>query len=586
MSFFVFCDEQHLPALDRLDQHLVGVSRFTAQRFATNAGTLCLYGDQSGQSIAYETTADGDFIAVCGSLLYKGEAGSRARQQLLHDFSAETFAWQDLVGTHSVLLRKHGSLYLFSDGLGASRLYRADGPSLWSNSFIAMLEIAAPRRLDVQACYEYVIAGSVYGEKTLVEGVEAMPPNTLVRFDADGNTDIRQLASPIRQSEDPARLAASLDACADRFNAQLDAVFGPIAANYGDRLRLSFSGGFDSRLMLAMLMRHGARPTLFVYGNDADEDVRIARLISRAEHLELQCVDKSLVPPTAPEAFAEQIERNLYAFDGWKVEMPLFDFGADREDRLRRHLDGQVPLNGSLGEIYRNFFYMPDRPSSTGAVVSTFYSQYDPRAFTDRFVEADYRRGMQQAIRQAIGADSDRLRRSQVELAYPMFRGRFWTGRDAANNQRFGTMFFPFLEHAAIANTASAPIRFKDLGRLQGCMISRINPRLAAYPSDYGFALGGARPLKYRVKTFLGTQRPPALRKLSFRLTRRHREARAGALSAEYLAQVIDPGFPVMRQLFEIERLNSAVQYGLVATLEYLAQRYDLSPAPRRGTED
>jgi asparagine synthase (glutamine-hydrolysing) len=110
-------------------------------------------------------------------------------------------------------------------------------------------------------------------------------------------------------------------------------------------------------------------------------------------------------------------------------------------------------------------------------------------------------------------------------------------------------------------------------------MIGQINSRLANYPSDYGFALNGPRPLKYRLKTFLGTQRPPELRKLSFRLTHRSMQPRTGPLSAEYLSQVIDIDFPVMRALFNLDAVNSASQFGLIATLEYLGQRYNLSVA-------
>ncbi len=329
--------------------------------------------------------------------------------------------------------------------------------------------------------------------------------------------------------------------------------------------------------MLAMLMKHGARPTLFVYGRSMTTRMyRIARTICKAEGLPLECIDKSTVPAPDPEAFIGETEKNLFAFDGWKVETPLFDFGADRQDRLKRHVDGQVPLNGSLGEIYRNFFYMPDRPSSTGAVISTFYSRYDPRAFTDKFDEKTYRAAMAESMREAIGAESDELERSQVEELYPKFRGRFWTGRDAQINQRFGPMFFPYLEHTAISNTAKIPIRLKDLGYLQGRMIGRVNSRLANYPSDYGFALNGPRPLKYRIKTFLGTQRPPGLRKLSFRMTHRVQQPRTGALSDAYLSRVIDLEFPIMRSLFNLDAVNSSTQYGLIATLEYLAQRYNL----------
>ena len=281
----------------------------------------------------------------------------------------------------------------------------------------------------------------------------------------------------------------------------------------------------------AIDQQQSGRPTLFVYGGPDDEDVQIARLITEAEGLPLEHIDKSTVPAPDPEAFIGETEKNLFAFDGWKVETPLFDFGADRQDRLKRHVDGQVPLNGSLGEIYRNFFYMPDRPSSTGAVISTFYSRYDPRAFTDNFDEKDYRSAMAESMREAIGAESDELERSQVEELYPKFRGRFWTGRDAQINQRFGPMFFPYLEHAAISNTAKIPIGLKDLGYLQGRMIGRINSRLADYPSDYGF-----RPERSATAQVSGKDLPrhPAstgLRKLSFRMTHRVQEPRTGALS-------------------------------------------------------
>ena len=534
---------------------------------------ILLFGDQSGAGPAYFEAPNGDFIAVFGSLIYKGDAVPTALPSLLSDFRLDAFEWKGLVGTHTILIHKDGRLHVFCDGLGASKLYSNKESNIWSNSFLAMLELCAPHVFDIQACCEYVCNGAVFGSRTLVEEVAALPANTILSVAVD-ETKILHRPGPI--ANEVPDVPKTLDAIADYHWARLEQVFAPIARNYGDRIRLSFSGGFDSRLMLAMLIKHGAKPTLFVYGDEDDEDVRIARIISKAEGLSLECIDKGATPAPDLDAFIEETEKNLFAFDGWKVETPLFDFGEDRKDRLKRHVDGQVPLNGSLGEIYRNFFYMPDRPSSTGAVISTFYSRYDPRAFTKRFDEKTFRSAMAQAMREAIGATTDDLTRSQVEELYPKFRGRFWTGRDASNNQRFGPMFFPYLEHAAISDTAKVPIRFKDLGYLQGRMIERINPRLAAYPSDYGFALDGPRPLKYRVKTWLGTQRPSALRKLSFRMTHRSPQPRTGPLAPEYLSTVIDLDFPIMRSLFNLDAVNSSTQYGLIATLEYLAQRYNL----------
>ncbi len=573
MSFFILVKNH--PPRRPLDAFCASVEpQFRQPRDITVGDVhILLFGDQSGAGPAYFEAPNGDFIAVFGSLIYKGDAVPAALPSLLSDFRLDSFEWKGLVGTHTILIHKDGRLHVFGDGLGACRLYSNREGSIWSDSFMAVLELCAPRVFDIQACYEYVYNGAVFGSRTLVEEVAALPANTILSVAGD-ETKILHRRNPI--ANEVPDVPQTLDAIADYHCARLEQIFEPIARNYGDRIRLSFSGGFDSRLMLAMLIEHGAKPTLFVYGDEDDEDVRIARIISKAEGLSLECIDKGATASLDLDAFIEETEKNLFAFDGWKVETPLFDFGADRKDRLKRHVDGQVPLNGSLGEIYRNFFYMPDRRSSTAAVVSTFYSPYDPRSLTDRFNEQGYRSAMGAAMREAIGAESDELARSQVEELYPKFRGRFWTGRDAQINQRFGPMFFPYLEPAAISNTAKIPIRFKDLGYLQGRMIAHVNPALTAYPSDYGFALDGPRPLKYRLKTFLSTQRPAALRKLSFRLKNRARQPLDKPLTPPYLSRVIDLEFPIMRALFNIERVNSANQYGLIATLEYLGQRYNL----------
>ena len=572
MSFFIFATDPRLgDAIDAFSANAAIAGFAPSQDVALPAGRLLLFTDQSGNRPAFHDAGDGEFAAALGTLLYRGRDGERAMRSLYEDFDPAGFDWRGLLGIHIVLVRKRGVLYVLGDGLGACKLYRNADGDLYSNSFLAMCEVGDPKNFDIQACYEYVINGSVFGTRTLAEGITSLPAQAMLA--ADQTIHIRTLADPV--NSEPVDTADSLDDIARRHIAQLDEVFGPIAAAYGDRLRLSFSGGFDSRLILAMLMRHDVRPTLFVYGDDDDDDVQIARRICAGESLELQCVDKDSTE-VDPDAFEHKLRTDLYAFDGWKVEQTLFDFGVDRDDRLARHHDGRIPLNGSLGEIYRNFHYMPDRPASAEDLVSTFYSQYDPRAFSLRFDEARYRTLLADAMRQAIGAAGGRLARHQIEALYPKFRGRFWTGRDAQINQRFGPMFFPYLEHTAATNTSGIPIRYKDLGVLQGRMIELVNGRLAAYPSDYGFSLSGPRPWRYRAKTLIGTWRPPAVRRLSFRLRVRSPDPRTGALSDDFLGRVMDPALPLMSELFLLERVYSAHQFGRIVSLEYLGQHCGL----------
>ena len=555
MSFFLLFKDGILP-------NTLGAFSLTAEnhgfkeerRLTIGSHQLILHQDQTQSNAAFYRGANGDFVATLGSIMFGDRPSPDCLPTLLAQYNHENFTWKGLLGTHILLIKKGNTLRICGDGLGASKIYANEDNSVWSNSFLAMLEVTNSKAFDSQACYEYVTSGAVFGNKTLVDGIQTLPANAILAIDGE-NKQILQRPSPIENNSP--ETGATLEQITEDHCKRLSKVFAPIAENYGDRIRLSFSGGFDSRLMLAMLMKHGAKPALFVYGGPHDQDVQIARLITEAEGLPLEHIDKSTVPAPDPEAFIGETEKTLFAFDGWKVETPLFD----------------------LGEVLPKFLLFAHRPSSTEAVVSTFYSRYDPKAFTNRFDERRYRSAMKTAMREAIGADSDQLHRSQVEELYPKFRGRFWTGRDAQINQRFGPMFFPFLEHAAISNTAKIPISFKNLGYLQGRMIGQINSRLANYPSDYGFALNGPRPLKYRLKTFLGTQRPPELRKLSFRLTHRSMQPRTGPLSPEYLSQVIDIDFPVMRALFNLDAVNSASQFGLIATLEYLGQRYNLSVA-------
>ena len=160
---------------------------------------------------------------------------------------------------------------------------------------------------------------------------------------------------------------------------------------------------------------------------------------------------------------------------------------------MSRHLDGQVPLNGSLGEIYRNFFYMPDRPSSTAAVISTFYSRYDPKVFTVALRRKDVSFGDGgHAMRQAIGtAFKSNSRAGRVEELTLKFHGRFWTGRDAADK--------PALRPDVLSLPGACGDEYrKDALNFRAWAIFKVARSAGsarAWPviSDYGFALDGPR---------------------------------------------------------------------------------------------
>ena len=552
---------------------------FQPQHSLSVAGyALDLFGNLTGNDPQLVTFESGDFIASYGLLFYRDACGEAALTSFHRDFDAERFDWDGLSGLATLLVKKDGRLHLIGDGLGSCKIFHDSDFSLLSNSFVALAHLGAASALDRQGCFEYVFAGSCYGRRTLLSGISSLPPNAIAALHAGGCTVI-QRPSPISQKSWPEDV--DLDRVARHHIERVDSLMAPVVAHYGDRLRLSFSGGYDSRLALASLLKRGARPTLFTYGGAQSLDVRIAREIAEAEGLAFEQIDKSRVATPPPEDLPALLERDLFAFDGWKSDEGLFSNGADHADRLRRHENGQLPINGSLGEIYRNFFYLPDGPLPALDLVSTFYAQYDPACGGPLFDEDAYRARLAETIAEDVAAEDGRLARWQVEAAYPLFRGRYWSGHDGQINQRFGPMLFPYLEHALISDTARIPLKLKDLGLLQGRMIELQNERLAAYPSDYGYALSAPRPLKHRLLYALNCRRPMALRRRAFRLKNRRPEPRPDVLSPAYLSKVIDPDLPHTASLFRTEAMTSASQFNRVATLEYLATRLDLqAPEP------
>jgi asparagine synthase (glutamine-hydrolysing) len=260
-------------------------------------------------------------------------------------------------------------------------------------------------------------------------------------------------------------------------------------------------------------------------------------------------------------------------FDAWRVD-GIFDDGSDALDRRKRHDRGRIPLNGSLGEIYRNFFYIPDRSLSLKGVVDSFFSGYAPSACTDRFSAPGYAAGLIRAFQDALGSDDERVSRSEIERLYPLIRGRDWTGRDVTLNLRFGRMFFPFMQAQLIDGTAEIPVRFKNYGLFEARLIERLAPSIARYPSAYGHCFCEPPPLPYRAKTWLTLFRPSSLRRYSYRLRFANPRPRPSYLGREYLGRLMDCSMPYMRRYFHLDHLHDPNVFNRVATMEYIFQRY------------
>lgn len=534
--------------------------------------SLRLFTGVDGGSPVMVRRADGDFACALGTLFYRDSFGDAALAQLYEDFAgAPTLESGRLLGHYVAIIRKQGRLHLFTDGLGSCKIYSTAGDTVLSNSFIAALALAPKLTINPQACYEYAWQGSVFGKHTVFDEVTALPCDGLIV--ADNRVRLERIGPRI--SLDPARNDEPLEAVAERCLEPLRRNFRTYAAHFPHHIRTALSGGFDSRLLLALLLDAGVSPSLYVYGRTQDPDVLVARDIASGMGLSLDIIDKSErgVPETEPE-MRQIVERDVAGFDGWK-NVGIFDGGVDYEDRVERVRDGFCLMNGSLGEIFRNFFYLSRRPFSLRETVWAFYWRVDPAACTDEFAPSAYTAALADTSARSLNTSAAWLSRSQVELLYPLIRGRYWTGRDVALNQRFGPALFPFMEPSVIEGTAGIPIRHKQYGRLEAQMIHMINPELAAYPSVYGYSLDSVEPpFLYKLKMFGSIARPPWLRRYSYRLQYRKPRPVPESVRRAVYAGLPGGGFSYMPRYFRMERIHDPDVFTRVATMELLCQRW------------
>ncbi len=533
-------------------------------------GALLLRETDNDPHESFAAFDNGDFILRSGFFSREGKAGRSALENFFRAFDPARPGLQDAMGQFCLVIRKAGKIYLLSDALGCNKIYHDTGHLVFSNLFVGAAENAGSLSLDLQGCYEYAWSAVTSGEKTFFRELRCLPAEHMASIAADGAVALSALPPLELHEEDDAGF--DIDGTVERHLARLRRVIADYISALGGQVNLLVSGGYDSRLLLALLLDAGVRPRLTVYGQPSDLDCRIAAAVAEGEGLDCERIDKSREPVTNAAAIAAQVAHNYGRFDGWKVS-GLFDNGADADDRSARVAGGWLKMNGSVGEIYRNFFYLPGRRLSARQLVATFYARYDPSACTAEFDAASYETQLAGEVETALRVTGRRLTRAQVELAYPLFRARYWTARDVPINQGFGPFLVPFMEPSVIRGTCDIPLAWKNHGRFEARMIRSLSARLAAYPTSYGHSFAVDPPLSRVLRSQTTYRRPIWLRRLSYRLQQRGAIQRPWYLSPAYLAAVIDPDLPVMSRLFTPSAIHDNEVFNRVATLEYLCEK-------------
>lgn len=511
----------------------------------------------------------GDIAAAAGTPVVDGKFGRAALESLLA-MDPLALNWSRIGGQFVALVRREQRTFLFGDYFSAYQLFHDTGDRLFSTSLLAAAQAMPRLSFDAQGVYELAFNVMPIGDDTVFAELKTLSPFMVIELTEQGVVR-HSIEKPLPVAPSRLPLAEQIE----RHRAPLAAIVGAHVARFGNHVRSPLSGGLDSRLVLAALRDAGCRPELYVYGLPGDEDVEIAQAMGKALGFEVAWTDKYAETPP-PDGFPELVERNFHQFDGLPTFGNIFDNGAHGVAQFARHAGGALAVSGGCGEIYRNFFYLPDRRFTAHDIARTFFARFTPGDATERFDSRDFIDGIAARIRTAIEPPeaTGRLDRTRIEQIYPRIRCRALFGREISLEGRYSPYLMPFLDHQVVAQAMTIPLALKHAGRFEAALLNAIDPQLAAQPSAYGHDFTAGPDRRHRFTEWSTRIRPVWVRQHTYTLRRRlgpMGDEHGGLLSPEYMHRVIDPEFPSMRRFFRMDQVTDSGLWRRIANLEYLA---------------
>jgi len=512
-----------------------------------------------------------NFCLTTGTLLYRSQIGAAAAKAILEDFAGENLVAAELFGNFAILVCIDGTVRLYTDPQGVYSIWHEQNQHIFSTSFPVLFEQLSTLTVNAEAVYQQVFQEATFGGDTLFTQIKRLKVGQALA--------LTENCSPIPPLPTPATPSPSQDMAGhlELTHSNLRRQFEAIARCFGSNIDSALSGGYDSRLILALLQEQDVTPRLHVYGTPEAADVRVAKTICEGERITLSHEDKSAQPKISPAEFAQVVRQNFYAFQGSCAD-GILDNGSDLLTRQSRTLNGRLQLNGGGGEVMRNFFYLPDRDYTVRELLWSFFSRFDPATTTARFSEVRYYENFERQVRELTGITKPKLDRETVEYLYAGFRCTYWMGQNNAINNQFGWFLTPFVDATISTEAHAIPIEMKNHGLFQAALIRKISPRLARYPSDYGHTFSEPPPLQRRLKNIASLIRPPILRKYLYRLHRHSRENWPYFLGEEYLREILPDGFSYMSDFFRLDQIGDAEQFKRICSIEYLLQHTNADP--------
>lgn len=507
----------------KLDQRLVR-SSFVAYRYKKiiddDEHQYCLEGE------------DGDFILASGTLVYNDKVGQPALGELFRDFCEGRNIDDKLLGNYCVVIFRNGQLWVLNDYYSYYPVYIDSSGTVISSSFLAVAHSVSDGHVNAHELFEFLLHGFFVDKETFFSDVYSIDSRKVWQLQPERKGKSRDVRAEFFEN------TGSLGEIVRDVGDSLCSYFETLGRAFGGRVGSALSGGYDTRLMLALIRKIGIKPYLHVYGDADSSDVLVAKAIADGENIALEHIDKASFPVQSPEQFSRDMESRLYFFDGLNP-LGIIDDGRDISTRLDRARHASLQLNGAGGEIYREVWNLPDRRVSVRKFVKARFDRAAYEFCGSGFRPKDYFSKFEEKVKRKLGIDRSYLERNEAEMMFALLRNVFAANNNSSNNQ-VSHALLPFMEPRFVLPAARIPITYKYSGRFQAELIKAIDPELSTYRSSYGIDFSSQIPGTYKLKRAIERHVPLTVRLLRRKMADRKKVAWPYLLGKEYLDRIID----------------------------------------------
>lgn len=218
----------------------------------------------------------------------------------------------ELDGPFVLVYTDADTVLLATDKIGARPCYyTVEDGLLFASELKAILTQIDDPQVNHQAVSDMLLLGSMWGEKTLVNGIRALPPATVLEY-SDGTVSLERYWRCSFDAAAPSeqyiyKLIKEYERCVDQMASTMSGTVG-----------VWLSGGLDSRAMIAALEKNAATEqtfdSLYAYTYDANPtgggNPQLARRIAETLDITLEQIELT------PEAFVSIANKAVDIMDG------------------------------------------------------------------------------------------------------------------------------------------------------------------------------------------------------------------------------------------------------------------------------